>query len=130
MDWNSTELRRGIDKWPETQATITSIDQPYNNKKYGFLSVVRYTFQDASGEYWAGKYETRTADLPDELMTGSTISIRYNPKNPDKSWTEDDYWRSGFGRFQSFDYPIAFLALIVFFLLAIAVIKLFHLRIH
>lgn len=57
-------------------------------------------------------------------MTGSIITIRYNPKNPDKSWSEDDYYRTGFGRFQAFDYPIALLSIAVLGLLTIGAILL------
>jgi hypothetical protein len=130
MDWNSSELRAGVDKWPEAQATVTDIEQPYNDGKHDFLSVITYTFKDNVGEYWEGKYETRTIDLPTDLMEGAEITIRYNPKNPRKSWCEQDYYRSGFGRFQSFDYPITLMVMVGVFLLLIAVIKIFHIRIR
>jgi hypothetical protein len=50
LDWNRSELRAGIDKWPEKEATVTKIDQPFNDGKHDFLSVVTYTFKDESGE--------------------------------------------------------------------------------
>ena len=130
MEWNSSELRAGVDKWPETQATVTNIEQPYTGAKYEFLSVITYTFKDDSSEYWQGKYETPTSDLPDDVTEGAAITIRYNPRNPRKSWCEDDYYRSGFGRFQSFDYPIAMLTMIGLMLLLFAVIEIFHIRIR
>jgi len=128
LDWNSSELRSGVDKWPETQATVTNIEQPFNDGKNDFLSVVTYTFKDESGEYCEGRYQTRTSELPDELMEGSAITIRYNPTNPRKSWCADDYYRSGFGRLQSFDYPITIMVIVGVFVLLIAVIEIFHIR--
>jgi hypothetical protein len=130
MDWNSSELHAGVDKWPEVPATVTDIEQPYNDGKHDFLSVITYTFKDESGEYWEGRYEARTTELPGELMEGAAITIRYNPQNPKKSWCEDDYYRTGFGRFQSFDYPITLMVIVGAFLLLIAVIEIFHLRIR
>ena len=97
-DWNSSERRAGVEQWPETEATVTGIEQPFVGGKYDFLSVVSYTFKDASGEYFAGKYQTPTSELPDDVMEGATIRIRYSPKNPNRSWCADDYFRSGFGR--------------------------------
>lgn len=130
MNWNSSEIRAGVDKWPETKASVTNIEQPYSNVKYAFLSVITYTYKDEAGEYWEGKYETRTIDLPKDMVEGSAITIRYNPKNPRRSWSQDDYHRAGFGRFQAFDYPIAMLAMIGIFLLMIAVIEIFHIHLR
>jgi hypothetical protein len=129
-DWNSSERRAGVDKWPETDATVTGIEQPFVGGRYDFLSVVSYTFKDASGEYFAGKYQTRTVDLPDGAFEGATIRIRYNPKNPNKSWSAEDYYRSGFGRFQAFDYRIALLCLILLTMLLVAAIEAFHIRLR
>jgi uncharacterized protein DUF3592 len=99
IDWNSSERRAGVDRWPETEATVTGIEQPFVGGKYDFLSVVAYTFKDSSGEYFAGKYQTPTSELGD-VMEGAAIRIRYNPKNPNKSWCADDYYRSGSGGFR------------------------------
>jgi len=46
IEWNSSERRRGVDKWPETQATVTRIDQPFTNRYSKFLSVISFTFKD------------------------------------------------------------------------------------
>lgn len=129
-DWNSSERRAGVEQWPETEATVTGIDQPFVGGKYDFLSVDSYTFKDASGECFAGKYQTPTSELPGDIMEGAMIRIRYSPKDPNISWCADDYFRSGFGRFQRFDYPIALLCMIVFFLICIAIIEIFHLRLR
>lgn len=129
FEWNSTERRKGVDRWPEAEATVTNIEQQYD-PKFSFLSVITFTFKDQAGEYFEGKFEMKTADFPDDFMTGSTITIRYNPRNPDKNWCADDYYRAGFGRFQTFDYPIAFLVLFVLFVVGIAVIEIFHVRVH
>jgi len=130
MDWNSSERHAGVDKWPEATATVTSIEQPFVGGKYHFLSVVSYTFKDPSGEYWAGNYQMPTSDLPDDVTEGAAITIRYNPQNPRKSWCEDDYFRCGFGRFQSFDYPVAMLLMIGIFVLLIAAIEIFHIHVR
>lgn len=130
MGWNGSELRAGVDKWPEAQATVTNVEQPFVGGKLDFLSVITYTFKDPTGEYFAGKYQTPTSELPDDVTEGGTITIRYNLKNPNKSWCEDDYYRSGFGRFQSYDYPIVMLVMVVCFLLIIGVIEIFHIRAH
>jgi hypothetical protein len=112
------------------RATVTEIDQPFHDQKFGFLSVISYSFKDASGQYFAGKYQTPTDHLPDDMTEGSMITIRYNPENPDKSWCEDDYYRTGFGRFQAFDYPITLLVLVLCFLLIFAMIEILHLRVR
>ena len=130
MAWNSSERRAGVDNWPEAQATVTGIEQPFVGGKYDFLSVVSYTFKDPSGEYWAGTYQTPTNDLPDDVTEGATIRIRYNPRNPRKNLCEDDYFRTGFGRFQSFDYPVAMMVMIGIFVLLIAAIEIFHIHVR
>ena len=124
-DWNSSERQAGVEQWPETEATVTGIEQPFVGGKYDFLSFVSYTFKDASGEYFAGKYQTPTSELPDDVMEGATIRIRYSPKNPNRSWCADDYFRAGFGRFQRFDYPTTRPCMLVFFLTCIATQRYF-----
>ena len=128
MDWNWSEQRLRVDKWPGVEATVSDIDQPFSSPKFAFLSVITFRFKDESGEYHAGKYQMPTRDLPDGFMTGSKITIRYNPKNPDKSWCEDDYFRSGFGRWQSFGFPLLFWSLVGVTLLLVALISLIKSR--
>lgn len=128
VEWNSSERRRGVDQWPEAKATVIRIEQPFTNQRFAFLSVIQFTFKDSSGEYFAGKYQMRTVDLPDNLMTGSTISIRYNPKNPDKNWCADDYFRAGIGRWQAFDFPMFMLSMLLLALLVIGIASLFRPR--
>ena len=126
MEWNSSERREGVDRWPEAQATVTSIEQPYTNQNFANLSVIQFTFKNSSGEYFAGKYTMRTTDLPDDLMTGSVITIRYNPNDPDKNWCADDYYRAGFGRWRSHGYPVLMLCLFLAWLLVMALVFLFR----
>jgi hypothetical protein len=122
MELNFLERRRGIDRWPEVTATITNIEQPYNDPKHDFLSLVTYAFKDETGGYFGGTYQMRTSDFSDSFMTGSMIQIRYNPNNPDKSWCEDDYWRTGFGLWQRVGFPILMLSLVAVTLIALGVI--------
>lgn len=131
VEWNSSERRKGIDRWPEAQATVTRIDQPYANGRkidLSFLSVIQFRFKGSSGEYFAGEYAMRTSDLPDDLMTGSVINIRYNPKDPDKNWCADDYYRAGFGRWQKFGFPILMLSIFLLGLLATGIALLIRSR--
>jgi Protein of unknown function (DUF3592) len=128
VEWNSSERRKGVDGWPEAHATVTSIEQPFTNRDFAFLSVIQFTFKDNSGEYFAGKYQMRTSDLPEDLMTGSTISIRYNPKNPNKNWCADDYFRAGFGRWQAYGFPIFLLSILLLVLLLTGIAMLIRSR--
>ena len=89
------------------------------------MSVIQFTFKNSSGEYFAGKYTMRTTDLPDDLMTGSVITIRYNLKNPDKNWCADDYYRAGFGRWRAHGYPVLMLRLFLAWLLVMGVVFVF-----
>jgi hypothetical protein len=118
VEWNSSERRKGVDGWPEAQATLTRIEQPFTNRRDAFLSIIQFTFKDSSGEYFAGKYLMRTTDLPDDLTAGSVITIRYNPQDPNKNWCADDYYRAGFGRWQKFGFPILILSIFLLGLLA------------
>jgi len=70
----------------------------------------------------------RTVDLPEDLMTGSTITIRYDPKNPDRNWCADDYYRAGFGRWQSYGFPLFMLWMFLGFLLLMGLVVLFKHR--
>ncbi|HEY1901281.1 MAG TPA: DUF3592 domain-containing protein [Terracidiphilus sp.] len=125
MDFNLWERWRGIDQWPEAAATVTNIEQPFADPKHDFLSVVSFTFKDKTGEYFAGTFQMRTQDFTDDFMTGNTVKIRYYPTNPNKTWYEDDYFRSGFGLWQNRGFPILMLSIVLFFLLTFALITIF-----
>lgn len=119
---------RRVDSWPETQATVTNIGQPYNDgndMKRDFLSVISFTFKDSKGEYYAGRYHMRTRDLPDDLMTGSTITIRYNPKGPARNWCAEDYYRAGLGRWHAYGFPVLMLWLFLIWLFLMGLILIF-----
>jgi len=121
VDLNLWERRHGVDQWPEANATVTSIEQPYNNKE-SFLSVITFSFKDQAGEYFSGTFQMRTRDFADDFMTGSTVTIRRNPANPNKTWYEGDYSRSGFGLWQGKEFLILMFCLVVILILAMGVI--------
>lgn len=97
MRANLLERWWGVERWPETTAIISAIDQPFEDPKHRHLAEVRFSFLDSIGEPYRDSFYARTADLEERLTVGSAVKIRYNPRNPDWTWFEGDYRRKGTG---------------------------------
>lgn len=86
------ERLRGYDKWIATDATITRADVqkiPVTNR-YG--QIIDYNYESGDVLTWtdrSGEQQYAGFDVPDDsplyqLIGGETVSIRYNPANPDQ----------------------------------------------
>ena len=77
------------DGWPETTAEIieSSLDYPFSSREPGVAGLPKYlnTFRyQVEGTEYFGKYETRTP-----LSVGHTLTISYNPANPQDNTGSD-----------------------------------------
>jgi Protein of unknown function (DUF3592) len=92
------ERLRGYDKWIAADATITRSDVqkiPVTDRYSG--QVIDYNYASGDVLTWtdpSGEQQYAGFDVPDDsplyqLIGGETVSIRYNPANPDQFYYRD-----------------------------------------
>ncbi len=82
------ERIRGIDKWPETTATVTSVNY-YSASKAGDLADVGFRYRDAKGEDHYGSYTVDSMTSLYNINADDTFSVWYNPKKPDQNFSDE-----------------------------------------
>jgi hypothetical protein len=94
------ERWRGVDRWPETTATVYSVNR-YNGGDAGDLADVTFRYQDGQGGYQAGCYTVNSYTSLYNIEKDDTFSLRYNPAKPKQYFsgeyetTANDRLRSG-----------------------------------
>lgn len=87
----------GYDRWIETEATIKSstLEMPeagkdkserrnFNNTYLTWQATCEATWTDRSGTLHKGKFVAGERSPLFQLYDGQTVSLRYNPRNPDE----------------------------------------------
>jgi len=80
---------RGIDKWPEAEATVFSCEWVLGGRYNPGHYVVTYSYW-ANGEIQEGSYSEDGSETQSPYQKGDTFSIRWNPRNPAKSYTANN----------------------------------------
>ncbi len=75
-------------RWPVSQAVVTFAERP-DPDYAGFLSQVHLVFQDADGGSHSTHMAMRNSDLAWALGRGETIPVHYCPKDPQRTWFND-----------------------------------------
>ena len=89
------ERLRGYDKWIETQATIRSsteqkTEEYYRGQKYDvFSSDDELAWTDAQGVERTAELNVAEDSPLFQLIGGETVTIRYNPSDPDRFFYPD-----------------------------------------
>jgi hypothetical protein len=91
------EKLRGYDKWVEAQAKVESSDVEKTPVTDRYGTVIDYEYSSADMLTWtdaAGEKQYAFFTAPDDsplyqLVDGETITIRYDPKSPDKFYLRD-----------------------------------------
>jgi Protein of unknown function (DUF3592) len=89
------ERLRGYNKWIATDATVTSSDvertahMDRGNVYYTYDSGDQITWTDASGQKRSADFKVPDDSPLYQLIGGETVSIRYNPANPDQFYYRD-----------------------------------------
>jgi hypothetical protein len=85
------ERLRGYDKWIEAEATVES-SEPMNQQLHGrdlSYSDDVIVWADSTGEKHRAPFRVQADSPLFQLVQGSTISIRYNPADPEEYYFRD-----------------------------------------
>jgi hypothetical protein len=93
---------RGVQKWPETTATVSSVDR-YEKPagRYGTYQAADVTFfyRDANNELQSGFYTVDDNSSLFNIGENDTFTVRFDPRNPERFWS-DEYaltgWQQGY----------------------------------
>jgi hypothetical protein len=88
-DW---QKRRGSESWPQTQATVESVDVCAKGRHY-YAGDIAYSYS-ALGAFYSGSYRRyfkteKEAQEFVEMFLSLVIPVRYNPQEPDTSLMTD-----------------------------------------
>jgi len=82
------ERLRGIDKWPQTTATVTEIT--YDSlPRGGHMANVAFRYRDPNGEdqYWTYTVDSMTSLY--NIQPNDTFSVWFNPKRPEQNFSDE-----------------------------------------
>ena len=81
----------GIDKWPETEATVSSVVRVPTARRRGEINIVRFSYKTSDGTLLTGIFRADKYTALFEISTGDAFTLRFNPKKPNR------YWSDGYG---------------------------------
>ena len=79
---------RGIEKWPCTDATVTSTEQVSSGGRTGRTMNIYFRFSTSSGEQ-EGKLLVDDNSSLYGLSQGEKLTIQYDPAHPSKYYSEE-----------------------------------------
>jgi hypothetical protein len=80
---------RGIDKWPVTSATVTSLDQVSSGGRGGITQNIYFTYQPPQGDVQEGKLFIDSYASLYGVATDDTFDIQYNPLHPSRFYCKE-----------------------------------------
>lgn len=92
---------RGVDKWPETMATVVSVSryEKPNGRTTTPAADVTFFYRDGNNEQQSGFYTVDENSSLFNISENDTISVRFNPRHPERHWC-DEYalptWQNGY----------------------------------
>jgi hypothetical protein len=79
---------REIDKWPETEAVVSSILRVPSARRRGAVTIVVFRYKTPDGTVLAGKFRAGKYSSLFDISSGDTFALRYNPRNPSRYWSD------------------------------------------
>jgi hypothetical protein len=73
---------RGVDKWPETTATVTSVDRTLAKGRSPAHATITFNYRSSDGVMQSGSYYVGDQSSLYDLDEDQSFSVRYNPKHP------------------------------------------------
>jgi hypothetical protein len=110
------ERLRGVNQWPETTATVSSINRYAAPKAGGFLADVSFNYQDKQGEYQSGLYKVESHSSLYNFKPGDTFPLRFNPTRP-QQYFSPEYGKTSKGVLWGYILLTAFLIWLTVFIL-------------
>jgi hypothetical protein len=93
---------RGVQKWPETTATISSVyryDKPAGRGGTAPAADVTFLYRDGNNELQSGVYTVDDNSSLFNIGENDTFTVRYDPRHPERFWS-DEYaltgWQQGY----------------------------------
>lgn len=102
-EWNSKEdilpivleiawkAIRGIHRWPETQAQVTSVYRytaPPSKGRSRSKVIVGFRYHTLDGQEFSGSYGSDINSPLYAVTEGETFSLCYNPARPERYWSD------------------------------------------
>jgi hypothetical protein len=91
---------RGVDKWPETQATVVSVDRVVAEGRYAARATVTFSYRPAGGEIQSGTFFVGDQSSLYNLDETDTFPVRYNPARPESFYSSEytiPFWWKFYG---------------------------------
>ncbi len=79
---------RGIEKWPSSDATVTSTEEVSSGGRSGRTMNIYFTFSTSSGEQ-AGKLFVDDNSSVYGLSQGEKFTVQYDPSHPSRFYSEE-----------------------------------------
>ena len=111
---------RGIQSWPETQASVIRIDELSRGGRGGDWNRVAFTYKPKAADVHAGDLKVNSYSSLFNIAVGDTFPLQYDPRRPDRFYSEES--QTLFSRIH-----YAILALGMLFAAAVLIINAFRL---
>jgi Protein of unknown function (DUF3592) len=85
------KIIRGIHRWPEAEARVTfACRYTARSSKGRMLSkvVIGFRYRTLDGQEFAGNYGSTDSSPLYGMSEGDTFSLSYNPKRPERYWSD------------------------------------------
>ena len=118
-DYSLIERLRGIDNWPVTTATVTSVEQLSEGGRGGAWRKVGFTYRIGSEDY-GGSLRVDSYSSVYELAVNDAFELQCDPRKPSRYFCEEG--RSLFSTIHRVMISVVFV-----FIVVVIMINVFHL---
>ena len=86
---------RGVDKWPETEAGVVSVDRIAAEGRYPGRATISFTYRPSGGEIQSGTFIVGDQSSLYNLDEKDSFPVKYNPARPERFYSSEytiPYW--------------------------------------
>jgi hypothetical protein len=80
---------RGVNKWPETEATVASVDRVLAVGRSAARATVTFTYRPDEGEIQSGIFFVGDQSSLYNLDEGEAFPVRYGPARPERFYSSE-----------------------------------------
>ena len=87
---------RGAKNWPETLATVTSLDRILPQGRSAGRTTLAFCYTPPDGEIQSGEFLVDDGCSLYNMEEKDTFPLRYNPSHPERYWSSEytiPFWR-------------------------------------
>jgi hypothetical protein len=80
---------RVVDKWPETRATVTTVDRAPAEGRAAAKATITFNYRPSEGDIQSGTFFIGNQSSLYNLDENDTFPIRYNPTRPERFFSSE-----------------------------------------